>query len=81
MSHVNTVYATKDDLVNATDGLIAAFKACFQWKTFAKLIQEVKGEEDLFPEEFWKHFIIRHGVGNTDMAWEEIKIQRTLCGE
>ena len=52
MSHVNTVYATKDDLVNATDGLIAAFKACFQWKTFAKLIQEVKGEEDLFPEEF-----------------------------
>lgn len=74
MSHVKAIYATKDDLVNHTDGLIAAFKTCFLRKTFSKLIQEIKGEEELSQKEFWKQFIIRHGVDNTDMAWEETKI-------
>lgn len=81
MSHVKAIYATKDDLVNPINGLITAFKACFLRKTFSKLIQEVKVEEELSPKEFWKQFIVRHGVDNTDVGWEEIKIHSTVCGE
>lgn len=47
MSCVKVVYANRGDPVHPTDGLITAFRACFLGKTFSKLIQEIKSEEEL----------------------------------
>lgn len=52
MSHVKAIYATQEDLVNPSDGLIPAFQACYLRNTFSKLIQETKGEEEISSKEF-----------------------------
>lgn len=57
VSHLKAVYATKDDLVNPTDGSVAAFQACFLRKTFCKRIQEIKGEEELSQRSFESIFL------------------------
>lgn len=47
VSLVEVVYPDKDDLLNPTDGLITALRACFLRKTFSQLVQERRSEEEL----------------------------------
>lgn len=78
VSHVKDVSTTNCDLINPTHGINTAFKAYLLKKTFSKLFQKVKAEEELSPEEFRKQLTIIHGVDSTEMAWKVTKMWHAL---
>jgi hypothetical protein len=53
-------------------GVIATFKSYYLRKTFAQLVKDTDGEDQLSVKDFWRNCNIKKAIDNIGDAWAEV---------